>query len=975
MARRLSEAYVIVTFLSGLHLFTPALGIESTPAPAKELLEIAEDYWQYPKEGYYFDPTTLEHFRPWYNGNSYFLVPRTPNSSVKSVVRSELVLSRQVVPVQKSVNFKDTIRVKEVVTTKKLIPVTSLIRKEVVTPYERSVFEFEQGPGPWRWNDQPREVFPSGKRAQNTFNIVTSVNSQTYVNSYAGGEAPSYWIQEGLPKNLSDLYSAYNYCLSQSGGNCAPLHIDGAGAGWAGSEISVVSGERVLALPDQMVNSTTSLRDRKVTFYYYSEKETKWRRAVVQVQDVNGNGRVDGQDIVVEGYIEQDRQKVARFGAKESGNRVVTVEEAMTELKEVEVQTEVERTEEVDRTEVVETEEERQKQEERSYEEKKRKDQWDVDISPLVFGNYMEDDILLSLDSHFSSPEIGTPENSNKLKLANPKAPYLRLKNRDWMIAGGALLELQNSAIPLFSAQAGGGLMIGRTKAFSRQYENLEEARLAEAPIYPTQVSDLEKWKVGDEMTFGANVGVMFLAGVNYYPFFFGISFSQIFSSLNMEASSGAAPIRATGAWETQIIKVSETRYYVRISGSRFSSLGPVFSAPALSLSLADLRGRELAFSVLFDTKDERAKQALSAFAFEYDARPAQQLAIADNSHVLPVLNEEKNVMGRSKSFSIGLIPAISSSWGHSELKVLQDTRYLPEGRRAQAYYGIQLLTQDDRFVVIGDSTKRGFIATFYDSFAKDGSFEFSNYFGQYVFSYRDNLTSKADFKEAISSLKRESGLGDVLSVELPEGLKSLESTTIDFQLTYNKIGLDTLLRLGESYKAKAIFRDLSQNLLAAYLSQNHLDKFRVSAGSVTEPKAHAYTSKDVRDPLGFCNSILSDESLSQSKGLKDKVYECVHQSPKTLNSLTEKFLESLARASQARDTLNKELFVAELARAGHTLARDPFLFQTALLMVAASTQGKGIEALYSVQGTNFKAYRIRPTWDQEIISKALANY
>lgn len=560
----------------------------------------------------------------------------------------------------------------------------------------------------------------------------------------------------------------------------------------------------------------------------YDQTENRWRRQVIQVVDVNENGRIDAGDLVTEGVGGQERQ----------GQIVSTTEEG------IRTQTETTTIEESTVT-------------------NQKKDRWKFSLAPLIFFDIQNQTRQVALepmklDQRARSGLSGVPT----LEFASPNSPrWVSLREMSILGVGGSLLA-QNSAHPNAAVILGLAPLMGAEKIYETVASSQREAQAVSMPDSPLHFHDLMKLKVGDRLVFGQDGGVLFLAGVAH-----GLAYA------------GASHF-AIGRWRTEVVRASEDAFYVQRSQLDLSNYGlAVGGFVVAALSVSEFDSKSFSQSYLVKTSNSEAREALEQFLFAGD-QTALQLESQRRKEVelLHTVNDQS--LGKLKSISLGIPPFIVGSVGWGDIHGLKETTEEKDGTKSVARYGVYLKAKDRRFFNWTDNVTTGFTGTVLEQGSQ------STVMGEFAFSSSDTGSSASDLQAAIFELVSMTGLEGELRVKVPTSdhvkSKSLGFAEVQFLLRFEEAATQFLAHLGRSpsglLKLKADIRAFAEQ----YLKVNDIDGYGVGRDPLGLCHSHKlfpdqYPSTCAEHILSMANlsseeieGALVDMALTQAQGDQD---------------------------------------------------------------------------------------------------------
>ncbi|QDK36723.1 hypothetical protein [Bdellovibrio sp. NC01] len=939
--------------LSLLVAATVAHAQEKTPQPPMTLEEAAKLYKPTYKTNFSTDMTAFMQNSPIYNGLGFIYV--NPDGVSPKITQSVIFNTNTVkVPVTTTtiVDVPYTYTVPVTTTSTVMVPYTytvpvtttwttsTVIQTEVVTPYSITTSSSKS-----YWNSMMLQGFGSTSAADFANSVLgapadSNIFTEQLIHPYTGETTTqSYWLNQSKPTTKEEVYAA----LQQSGTGeyFWGQHVDLANT----SVLSGTTTSTTISNPSTYTDSNgVTYRSRTITTTTYSSVEDRYITRSYKWVDTNENGVVDDNDRITVANMTEHGSAV-RTTTTETGERVTTEEQTITEQHSETHDETREGTREETRTETHNEERTGTRQEERSetHDEEKqettsqvvenKKNVWKFSFSPILSLDIQSPTKITSLDSQFAMPVASASLNpvDKKVGVAGPNKGFLVEKKIQITGAvGGAVVAQYSAWKPGTALTLGMAPIAGTEKTYRTIVATGIEAENVKIPSVPSTLADLQKLKVGDSLAFGQMGGVMFTAGAAYVALNVGVNYV------------------AVGQWKTEIQKVAPSIYYVNRTAVKMNNFGAAIgSSLTVAYTVNQFKNADSQFSYLFNVADAAGAKALENFVFNGIALDAQKIVNSQGqASVMKVTKQENIARGALRTISMG-VPYVTASWGKGRINSTQLTQYFPDSTLGDANYSVYLKARDSRMFNWIENSTVAFSASRYN--VKDAgtlALQDSGYMGQFVFSYTDTHTSSNELQAVVNQLVGITGMYNELYVEIPKTEKNLGYGTVAFQLNFDKSATDFLMALAQDRAASAKLERDAQAFLTNYVRAN---KFNRQADTAQA------------DPIKMCGTVYNYH-----------IGACVRQAQDATLDATGEVIVNLRDMKAALDRNDRAAFTTAYADMGRSLTASPFTFQAVLSAAVAGTAGKGVSSTYNVSGTRIKNYSLTPSWDASLVNQVL---
>ena len=593
---------------------------------------------------------------------------------------------------------------------------------------------------------------------------------------------------------------------------------------------------------------------------------------------------------------------------------------------------------------------------------------WEFQVSPMIFFSWKSNRSIFSLDRHYpavssllfgesggmlhnrvASRELMAFDNSMnsssgrlipELKVGDRTGPY-RVELRTEIVGGlGVILQavLVNGSgiLPNVIPYVGVAPMAGKTTISERTIKSMEEAKKIKALQVPKSAEELKSWAMYDKLSYAAQGGVLFVAGVSMPGLNVGVNHV------------------INGTWDTEIRKFSDSHVYVKVSNSKLKTISAFASATIVQLNATKFQNFTESFSYMFNLKDQ---DGLSAYLqlLKGNARNAQTLAATDNRHVMRIETSSIRTAGnmRGLSFGIANIAAVGSAEGTYESAELTD--YHPDQTKIDADYGIYMKEKNSQFFGDKTSTTFGFYGAGHRK--TKGWVTETGTFGSVGWAYRATEAKQSEIQKAVDHLVYQTGLKNELQVKLSGDAQLSGNANIDFALSIDQNATDLLLNLAREQDAATTLSNISDGFVKSVM-QNGL----------SSEEGRKLINKLLKQYITSGLSNASDPKLAMRNNLKRmaRAEKKILAESKTAIDEMIKHLKAMIASKAKQD---RKAYVLAYAQFGKAMIKNQFTFQTIFNLI----KGRGASVRYTIAGEHIKSYELYFDW-KPMVREALAH-
>lgn len=374
--------------------------------------------------------------------------------------------------------------------------------------------------------------------------------------------------------------------------------------------------------------------------------------------------------------------------------------------------------------------------------------------------------------------------------------------------AAGSPFGVGGAALPIF----------GRSVTAERFVASHHDAKKLPKPYIPKKAKEVDKWAIGDSLSYKTKGGIYLVAGAQY-------------------AATGVfVPLQLEGDWGVFLQKISETEYIYSIKRLALINASILFGNILFGKAGPNIMKQiQKTYSFKLDLSEKKARKQ---FRRLMRGRLARAQKLANDPEVTYIQNFKKM---RHVTRSIGLrarygFPIVlQRSWGikKSAEKIsefsyeTQNKKYIYEhsyDKYGQLKHLRNILKKKNRHHKFRHSARHKMAI----GRITEGSPE--SMMGEITWTYSNDVARKRNLSRSLKRLKHFTGLGDKLHVKW-NGDKYMGFLALQFKLPIDKAALEFLYeKLSDPRELKAL-QESSDTLLANYFASkddpSHLCRFK----------------------------------------------------------------------------------------------------------------------------------------------------
>ena len=362
---------------------------------------------------------------------------------------------------------------------------------------------------------------------------------------------------------------------------------------------------------------------------------------------------------------------------------------------------------------------------------------------------------------------------------------------------------------------------------------------------------------------------------------------------------------------------MDETNVLVQITKLHLDSLSAQAGATVVSIGASKFEQLSNGMTYKVDISTEHGKMAYHDL-IHGNVAAIEKLVEQKVDYVKKWDSLSSKQIGRMKNLFFGLPIVLNTTTSEGKIYEVDHGNTYNQGLKTNAHYAVYLKDKKTRVFNKHFEKTQSFYGAFYDVSNEKNEKTTSGHFGQFKWSAETDASTHRRLGNAIDELVKTTGIRDPLFVNLPDERK-LGYTDVDFSMTLTEAQTKKMISNAEMYGQEKIARSAEEKAKAYF---NVLDD---SDGicPVTSPGQNQNN----------CESTTADQSYSGAKEMVSKLM------------LMKKYWN------------DEKLFVKYYADFGKIMARNQFLFQTAVDLAGAD-----VTMNYSIQGRNISNYQMNFT-------------
>jgi hypothetical protein len=380
--------------------------------------------------------------------------------------------------------------------------------------------------------------------------------------------------------------------------------------------------------------------------------------------------------------------------------------------------------------------------------------------------------------------------------------------------------------------------------------------------------------------------------------------------------SVGVAKI-SQGTYQTLVQKMDETNVLVRITKLHVDTLSVQAGATVVSVGASKFEQLSNGMSYKIDISSEHGKMAYHDL-IHGNVAAIEKLTEQKVDYVKKWDSLTSKQMGRMKNFFFGLPIVLNTTTSEGKIYEVDHGNVYNQGLKTKAHYAVYLKDKKTKVFNKHFEKTQSFYGAFYDVSNEKNEKKTSGHFGQFKWSAETDASTNRRLGNAIEDLVKITGIRDPLLVNLPDERK-LGYTDIDFSMTITEEQTKKMISNAEMYGQQKVAKSAAEKAKAYF--------------SILDDSDGICTVASPGRTQNNCESIIADQSYNGAEEMVSKLL------------LMKKYWN------------DEKLFVKHYADFGKIMARNQFLFQTAIDLAGAN-----VTMNYSIQGRNISNYQMNFT-------------